>query len=48
VNPNLVAVTTPEKQGLSRGEMFGLGLIGATAAGGAIYLATRKPRRRRR
>jgi len=48
VNPNLVAVTVPTKQGLSRGEIFGLSLIGATAAGGAIYLATRKPRKRRR
>jgi hypothetical protein len=46
--PTPAPVVQSAKKSLSTGEIFGLGLVGASAVGGAIYLATRRPRRRRR
>lgn len=41
-----VAVTPPQKTGLSTGSMVALSLLGAGAVGGAIYLTTNPPKRR--
>lgn len=38
----------PEPEGLSKADMVGYGLLGASAAGTVIYFATRPRRRRRR
>ena len=40
--------TATANDGLSTGAMFGIAVAGATALGGVVYLATRKPKRRRR
>jgi hypothetical protein len=47
-DPKLLAVNPPQKEkGLSTGAVLGLGLLGAGAVGGVIYLATNKPATRR-
>lgn len=52
--PDLLPTPTPptpepaSEPGLSKGDMFGYGLLVASVAGGVVYLAARKPRRRRR
>jgi len=43
-SPSLLAVTPPQSEGLSKGAIFGIGLLGAGAVGGAIYLATNRPK----
>lgn len=47
-DPRLIAITTPEKKGLSTGAIIGTTLLVATAVGGTAYLATRPKRRPRR
>lgn len=42
--PPLVAAKPPQDRGLSTGAILGLGLLGAGAVGGAIYLATARPK----
>jgi len=46
--PPLVAVKPPQKTELSTAAVASIGLIGAGALGGVVYLATRKRKRKRR
>jgi hypothetical protein len=48
--PDVIPTPTPSapEPGLSTGDMFGYGLLVASVAGGAVYLAARPRRRRRR
>lgn len=43
-----IVVTPPQKTDLSTASVVSIGLLGASAVGGAVYFSTRKPKRRRR